>query len=36
MDELTDELDHNFLTYYFKGDTAKKRFDDYDDGRKLF
>ena len=36
MDELTDEPDHIFLTYHFKGDTAKKRFDDYDDGRKLF
>ena len=26
--ELTDEINQNNLTYYFKGNTARKRFDD--------
>ena len=33
--ELTVETDHNYLAYCFKGDTTKKRFDDYDDGIEL-
>ena len=34
--ELSDETNHDYLTYYFKGDTAKKRFDDFNDGIKFF
>ena len=34
--ELTDEIDHNYLTYYFKGDTAKKRSDDFNNCKGLF
>ena len=33
--DLNDEIDHNYLTYYFKGDTAKKRFDDFNSGVEL-
>ena len=27
--ELTDERNDDYLTYYFKGNTARKRFDDF-------
>ena len=27
--ELTNEIDHNDLTYYFKGNTVRKRLDDF-------
>ena len=27
--ELTDEINHNDLTYYFKGNTVRKRLDDF-------
>ena len=30
--ELTDEISQNDLTYYFKGKTARKRFDDFNNG----
>ena len=32
MRELTNEIDQNYLTYYFKDDTAKKRFEDFNNG----
>ena len=34
--ELTNEINHDYLTYYFKSDTAKKRFDDFNNGIELF
>ena len=34
--ELTNEINQNDLTYYFKGNTARKRFDDFNNGIKLF
>ena len=34
--ELTYEINHDDLTYYFKGDTAKKRVDNFNDGAELF
>ena len=34
--ELTNEINHDYLTYYFKGDTAKKRFYDFNNGIELF
>ena len=33
--ELTDEINQNNLTYYFKGNTARKRFDDSNNGIEL-
>ena len=30
--DLTYETNHDYLTYYFKNDTAKKRFDDFNNG----
>ena len=34
--ELTYEINHNYLTYYFKYDTAKKKvFDDFNNGIEL-
>ena len=36
MWELINEINHDYLTYYFKGDTAKKRFDDFNNGIELF
>ena len=27
--KLTDEINQNDLTYYFKGNNARKRFDDF-------
>ena len=32
--ELTHEI--NYLIYYFKGNTARKRSDDFNDGIELF
>ena len=34
--ELTNEINQNSLTYYFKGNTARKRFDDFFNGIELF
>ena len=33
--ELTDEIKHDYLTYYFKGDASKRRFDDFNNGIKF-
>ena len=33
--ELTDELNQNNLIYYFKGNTFRKRFDDFNNGIEL-
>ena len=33
--ELTNEINDDYLTYYFKGDTAKG-FDDFNNGIELF
>ena len=32
MKKLTDEVDQNYLIYYFKDNTARKRFDDFNNG----
>ena len=32
IEELTDEINQNDLTYYFKDNTARKRFDDFNIG----
>ena len=34
--ELTYEIDHDDLIYYFKNNTAKKIFNDFDNGIELF
>ena len=34
--ELTDEINHNDLIYYLKSNSARTRFDDYNDGKELF
>ena len=34
--ELTYEIDNDYLTFYLKNDTAKKRFDDFNNGIELF
>ena len=34
--ELTDEIKQNNLIYYFKGNTFRKRFDDFNNGIELF
>ena len=34
--ELNDEINENDLTYYFKGNTARKRFDDFNNSIELF
>ena len=34
--ELTNEINRNDLIYYFKGNTDRKRFDDLNNGIKLF
>ena len=36
MKELNDEVNHNDLIYYFKGNNARKRFDDFNNGIELF
>ena len=36
MKELTDEINQNDLTYFFKSNTVRKRFDYFDNGMKLF
>ena len=36
IEELTNEINQNDLIYYFKGNTARKRFDDFNNGIKLF
>ena len=33
---LTDEIKKNDLTYYFKGDAARKRFNDFNNGIEHF
>ena len=33
--ELTNEMNQNDLIYYLKGNTARKRFDDFNDDIKL-
>ena len=33
--ELTDEMNQNDLIYYLKGNTARKRFDDFNNDIKL-
>ena len=32
---ITDEINHDYLTYCFKEDTAKKRFHDFNNGIKI-
>ena len=32
IQELTDEVNHDDSIYYFKGNTAQKRFDDFNNG----
>ena len=34
--ELTDEINQNDLRYFFKGSTARKRFDDFNNGIEYF
>ena len=34
--ELTYEIDNDYLIFYLKNDTAKKRFDDFNNGIELF
>ena len=34
--ESPNEINQNNLTYYFEGNTARKRFDDFNNGIKLF
>ena len=34
--ELTDEVKQNNLIYYFKGNTARKRFDNFNNSIELF
>ena len=34
--ELTDEVKQNDLTYYFKGNTARKRFHNFNNSIELF
>ena len=34
--ELSDEIDHNDLIYYFKNNTAAKYFNDFENGIELF
>ena len=34
--ELTNEINHDDLAYYFTGNTARKRFDDFNNSIKLF
>ena len=34
--ELTSEINQNDLIYYFKGNAARKRFDDFNNGVKRF
>ena len=34
--ELTNKTDHRCLTYYFKGDTAKIKFDDFNNDIERF
>ena len=34
--ELTDEINYDYLTHYFKGNTARKKIDDFNNGIELF
>ena len=34
--ELNDEINQNNLTYYFKGNTARNRLDDFNNDTELF
>ena len=34
--ELTNEINQNDLMYYFKSNTSRKRFDDFNNGIELF
>ena len=34
--ELTNEINQNELIYYFKGNTARRRFSDFNNGIELF
>ena len=36
IEELTDEINPNYLIYYFKGNTFRKRSDDFNNGIELF
>ena len=36
LKELTDEINQNDIIYYFKGNTARKRSDDFENGIVLF
>ena len=36
MKELNDEINHDDSIYFFKGNTARKRFDDFSDVIELF
>ena len=36
MEELIHEINQNDLTYYFKGNSARKKIDDFSNGIKLF
>ena len=33
---MTEEINQNDLTYYFKGNTFRKKFDDFNNGTELF
>ena len=34
--DLTYEINHDYFKYYFKNDTAQKRFDDFNNGIERF
>ena len=36
IEELTDEINQNDLIYYFKSNTSRKRFDDFNNCMELF
>ena len=36
MKELPREINSDYLTYYFEGNTIKKRFDDFNNGTEIF
>ena len=34
--ELINEINYNYLIYYFKGNAARKKYNDFNNGIKLF
>ena len=36
MKELTNEINQNYLTYYFKGNADREIFDNFNNGIELF